>query len=238
MDRNSGNPFVLPGFGQSGEIGQNPLLASMEMMRQAWESLAGQGGFGASAMAPSLSEDELARRISDLRAVENWLRMNLAVLSNTIQGMEVQRATIATLKTFAASAAGAGPASQAASPLEVVLGMRPDAAASSAGHAPAAEEKPADGAAAFDAAAATEATQAWWSLLQEQFNTLAAATTATMQGVAASVAPAEEAGKKSAPKEAAARRTKAAAAPAKKTARKTPGAGARKTAKTGKPARH
>lgn len=30
------NPFVLPGMGQNSELSGNPLLASMEMMRQAW----------------------------------------------------------------------------------------------------------------------------------------------------------------------------------------------------------
>jgi len=29
------NPFVLPGMGQSSDLSGNPLLASMEMMRQA-----------------------------------------------------------------------------------------------------------------------------------------------------------------------------------------------------------
>lgn len=93
------NPFVLPGFGQTGPAAQNPILASMEMMRQAWEGLA-SGGIDAAAMGKMMSVEELDRRISDLRAVENWLRMNLSMLSSTIRGMEVQRATIATLKSF------------------------------------------------------------------------------------------------------------------------------------------
>ena len=35
------NPFVLPGFGQTGDSATNPLLASMEMMRQAFAGLGG-----------------------------------------------------------------------------------------------------------------------------------------------------------------------------------------------------
>src|SRR5690606_15752897 len=128
MNTNNSNPFVLPGFGQPGEIGQNPLLASMDMMRHAWESMAGQGGLGVSAMAPAMSEEDLNRRISDLKAVENWLKMNLSVLSSTIQSMEVQRASIATFKSFMAAGANAAQAQPGTSPLEEVLGLRPAAA--------------------------------------------------------------------------------------------------------------
>lgn len=108
------NPFVLPGFGQSGDMAQNPLVASMEMMRQAWEGLASSGGLNQAAMATPMSVEELERRIADLRAVENWLRMNLSMLSSTIQGLEVQRSTIATLKSFMASASAEQPAAAGA----------------------------------------------------------------------------------------------------------------------------
>src|SRR5690606_35843923 len=130
------NPFVLPGFGQSGPLGQNPILASMEMMRQAWEGLASSGGMDTAAMGRMMSIEEMDKRISDLRAVENWLRMNLSMLSSTIQALEVQRATVATLKSFmdtgmgpmgqpAAAGAPAGTGPRAASPLEEALGMKP-----------------------------------------------------------------------------------------------------------------
>ena len=55
--------------------------------------------------------------------------MNLSMLSSTIQGMEVQRSTINTLRAAVDSAAsmdlGALRDSGAASPLEVVLGLKP-----------------------------------------------------------------------------------------------------------------
>src|SRR5690606_9564845 len=137
MATQSHNPFVLPGFGQSGEMARNPMMASMEMMRQAWQGLANAGGLDHSVMAAPMSIEDLDRRIGDLRAVENWLRMNLSMLSSTIQGLEVQRATIATLKSFmTTSAPGAGGVPPAGpSPLEVVLGIRPgqEAAAPGAG---------------------------------------------------------------------------------------------------------
>src|SRR3546814_13353652 len=120
------NPFILPGFGQSGDLAGNPLLASMEMMRKAWAELAGPGGLAqALPMGPPMNLEDLERRIGELRTVESWLRMNLSMLSSAIQGLEVQRATIATLRSFVGSGASSGDAS----PLEVVLGLKPGPAA-------------------------------------------------------------------------------------------------------------
>ncbi len=209
------NPFVLPGMGQNSDLSGNPLLASMEMMRQAWAGLTGPGGLASSLpMAPPMNLEDLDRRIAELRSVENWLRMNLSMLSSTIQGMEVQRSTISTLRAFVDSASrmdmGAVHESGAASPLEVALGLKP--APKSAGAAQAADKR-ADagakegagaqaraeggpdaqagaGAGAQSAAgmseqmgaAAQSASKAWWDLLQQQFNQIAAATAASMPG--------------------------------------------------------
>ncbi|HTN48066.1 MAG TPA: PhaM family polyhydroxyalkanoate granule multifunctional regulatory protein [Burkholderiaceae bacterium] len=51
-----------------------------------------------SMLAPTVDVDELDKRIADLRAVEKWLELNAGMLRTTIQTLEVQRATIATLK--------------------------------------------------------------------------------------------------------------------------------------------
>ncbi|RTZ45449.1 transcriptional regulator [Candidimonas sp. SYP-B2681] len=206
------NPFVLPGFGQSGEIAQNPLLASMEMMRKAWDGLASSGGFNQTSMAAPMSVEDLERRINDLRAVENWLRMNLSMLSGTIQGLEVQRSTISTLKSFvtsAASMASAGSESKGLSPLEAVLGMqafkpatdnKQEAASTSkagaktdkAQQGTSAEDLASQAKAASEAMAANAATaaQGWWDMVQKQFDSLAQATTASLQGADAAKAAA------------------------------------------------
>lgn len=47
--------------------------------------------------------DELDKRIADLKAVEQWLNVNLSMLRATIQGLEVQRGTVATIKSFGAN---------------------------------------------------------------------------------------------------------------------------------------
>ena len=98
---------------------------SLEMMKTMWgQGVAGQtpgqfpftadaskaaGGFGAA--FPGLDTDELEKRIKDLKSVENWLNLNLNILKSTIQGLEVQHATMMALKSFgdavSASAASA-----------------------------------------------------------------------------------------------------------------------------------
>ncbi|WBX88618.1 PhaM family polyhydroxyalkanoate granule multifunctional regulatory protein [Achromobacter mucicolens] len=260
------NPFVLPGMGQNSDLSGNPLLASMEMMRQAWAGLTGPGGLASSLpMAPPMNLEDLDRRIAELRSVENWLRMNLSMLSSTIQGMEVQRSTISTLRAFVDSASrmdmGASPDAGAPSPLEVALGLKPApkaAASAPSGHAAAADEKESAGAQSGakapgedasggpDAAAtmseqmgaaAQSASKAWWELLQQQFNQIAAATAASMPAGAsgtasaksepshpkASAEPQSKPGKPAAKPAATARKpaaAKKAAKPAAKTAKK------------------
>lgn len=218
MTAKSNNPFVLPGLGQAPDLAGNPLLASMEMMRQAWAGLAGPGGLAQAVPGSPSSTQELERRIAELRAVENWLKLNLSMLSSTIQGLEVQRATIATLRAFVGSMGGAqGPGE--ASPLEVALGIKPggvstatvagDAGADDPAQAPepvdpapqgpggAPAGAPGEGASqrAVDAgmqamgAAAQSASEAWWKLLQQQFGQLASATAATMPPAPGAAAP-------------------------------------------------
>ena len=86
------------GQGAAGQAGQFPFTA---------DASKAAGGF-ASAF-PGLDVDELEKRIKDLKSVENWLNLNLNILKSTIQGLEVQHATMMALKSFgdAVSAAGA-----------------------------------------------------------------------------------------------------------------------------------
>jgi len=268
------NPFVLPGMGQSSDLSGNPLLASMEMMRQAWAGLTGPGGLASSLpMAPPMNLEDLDRRIAELRSVENWLRMNLSMLSSTIQGMEVQRSTISTLRAFVDSASrmdmGASQDGAAASPLEVALGLKPApktagsasaASVQSSNATPASEKENAaaqsgaqpegagasagsgpESAAAMSeqmGAAAQSASKAWWDLLQQQFNQIAAATAASMPAGAPGAAGAPDAAKSKsksdseAPKASAQPDAKTGKPPAKPAAARKPSA--KRTAKTAK----
>ncbi|MFT3736054.1 MAG: hypothetical protein QM776_13685 [Rhodocyclaceae bacterium] len=70
---------------------------SFDFMRQLWSSM----GFGLPGMAtPTLDVNEIEKRITDLRAVEGWLKMNLSMLQMTIQGLEVQRAALSAVRAM------------------------------------------------------------------------------------------------------------------------------------------
>lgn len=153
-----------------------------------------------SMIAPTLDVDELDRRIADLRAVEQWLDLNMSMLRTAIQSLEVQRNTIATLKSFggamlsASAAAAATPApgssdAAAAAAMQAAAARKQAAelaaATAAAAAAARAEEQPAAPAAqAPDADALALNPVAWWSSLQQQFGKIAASAAAEMQAAA------------------------------------------------------
>ena len=55
-------------------------------------------------VTPTLDTNELEKRIADLKAVEGWLKTNLGMLQMTIQGLEMQRATLAAFQAISQSA--------------------------------------------------------------------------------------------------------------------------------------
>lgn len=76
----------------------------MEFLKTFW----GNMGFPLPGMvAPTLDTDELGRRINDLKSVEGWLKANLSMLQMTIQGLEMQRATLTALQSMGQAAADA-----------------------------------------------------------------------------------------------------------------------------------
>jgi hypothetical protein len=165
----------------------------------------GTSGFGPSLsmmsdmMAPLTSVEELDKRITDMRAVEQWLKLNLNMLQSAIQALEVQRATLATLRAFGAFAqqSMSQPASAAAS------APPPERARPEPSAAPAGDEAKASGSSAGEGEAAAMPgydPSAWWNLLQSQFNQIAQfamAQPGAAAAGAASVAP--EASEPSAP---------------------------------------
>jgi hypothetical protein len=163
----------------------------------------GTSGFGPSLsmmsdmMAPLTSVEELDKRITDMRAVEQWLKLNLNMLQSAIQALEVQRATLATLRAFGAFAqqSMSQPASAPAS------APPPERARTEPSAAPAGDEAKASGAAAGESeAAATPGydPSAWWNLLQSQFNQIAQFAMA-QPAAAAAASAAPEASEPSAP---------------------------------------
>ena len=72
----------------------------LEFVRNMWSSM----GFSLPGMVtPTLDVDELDKRITDMKAVEQWLKMNLNMLQMSTQGLELQRATLAAVKAMSQS---------------------------------------------------------------------------------------------------------------------------------------
>jgi len=58
-------------------------------------------------VTPTLDAADIDKRIADLKSVENWLSLNLNVLRMTVQGLEMQKATLAAMKSGMADPARA-----------------------------------------------------------------------------------------------------------------------------------
>lgn len=139
-----------------------------------------------SMVAPTFDVNELDKRIADLRAVEQWLELNSSMLRTTIQTLEVQRATIATLKGI--SGAMLAPLTKAAGQRAESTGLPPNAfampptpPAEEPAHAPRKSgrkrQKPK---AAHPPLVGDEPLNpaAWWNTLQDQFTKIAATASA------------------------------------------------------------
>jgi len=89
------------GIGSMGMGSLSGMLDTMEAVKRAWSSFSLPPN-----LAPTLDVDELDRRIADLKAVEQWLAMNLNMLQGTIKTLEVQRGTLAALQAFGQAMSG------------------------------------------------------------------------------------------------------------------------------------
>ena len=103
--------------------GAGAMSDTLDFVKNLWGSMSVPGTGIPGITAPTLSMEDLDKKINDLKAVEAWLNVNLSMLRGTIHTLEVQRNTIATLKSMGEAMAnavkqpGADPASVlAASP--------------------------------------------------------------------------------------------------------------------------
>ncbi|GAO73300.1 PhaM family polyhydroxyalkanoate granule multifunctional regulatory protein [Comamonas sp. E6] len=141
-------------------------------------------------VAPTVSVEEVDKRIAELKAVQFWLEQNSRALTATIQALEVQRMTLSTLKDMNVSMSelaksfpfpGAAPAEPAATGN---TGWPMGAATAAPAAEPAAEPEPEAEPAAAEADSRTQAgpssqaalSQAmqWWGALTQQFQQIAA----------------------------------------------------------------
>ena len=78
----------------------------LDFVRNMWSGM----GFSLPGMVtPTLDVDELEKRITDMKAVEGWLKMNLNMLQMSIQGLEMQHATLTTIKAMGEATRQKGP---------------------------------------------------------------------------------------------------------------------------------
>lgn len=182
---------------------------TLDFVKNLWGSMSVPGMGMPGITAPTMSVEELDKKISDLKAVEAWLNLNTSMLRGSIQALEVQRGTIATLKSMGASLAAA--ITQPGASEKTVFESVPYASAffqQAAPAAPAPAPKPAPAPAPEPAAAAPDdagnqaAAQlanpsAWWNLLQDQFKQ--AVSTAMSPDAASAAAASFGAGAKAKP---------------------------------------
>lgn len=128
------------------------------LVKNAGSALPGIGQW----VAPTLDPAELEKRISELRTVQFWLEQNARMLAATIQALEVQRMTLATLKTMNVPMAD----------LRESLKIKPAADAAAAPSAPASPSAAKDGDEAKPGNAVDP--MQWWGALTNQFTQLAA----------------------------------------------------------------
>ena len=134
----------------------------------------------ASWVAPTLSVEELDKRIQELKTVQFWLEQNTNALKATIQALEVQKMTLSTLqgmnvnmselaKAFTAKMPDLQP-NDTAKPAETH-----SAAGSSSDQAKASAEGSTQGSAQGPAQGPAVDPMQWWGSLTQQFQNIAAA---------------------------------------------------------------
>jgi len=174
---------------------------TLDFVKNLWGSMGVPGVNLASVATPTLSVEDLDKKIADLKAVEAWLNVNTSMVRGTIQALEVQRGTIATLKSMGAALASAVKQPGAdeksvleAAPFASAFFTQPQAQSGDGEAKPEASPTPDDNRAppppdsASAAAAALTSPTVWWNLLQDQFKS--AVSTAMSSDAASKIASA------------------------------------------------
>jgi hypothetical protein len=131
-------------------------------------------------VAPTFNVEDLEKRIEELKAVHFWLDQNSKALSATIQAMEVQKMTLATLRDLNVNfgdVAKAGEAARSAAAESMSKGFAGFEVPKAAEAAPVTEDEPAapplkDPSSEKTASEQIDPVQ-WWGALQQQFQNIA-----------------------------------------------------------------
>ncbi|MQR00252.1 PhaM family polyhydroxyalkanoate granule multifunctional regulatory protein [Glaciimonas soli] len=153
------------------------MSGSLDFIKKMWSNMGVPG-----MVVPTLSVEEINKKITDLKAVEGWLSMNLNMLRTTIQALEVQNATLSALQAMGAMKVPDAVDGQTATKegAEAFPWMTPSFSFGQPAEATKTPEPPASPAAAEQAEqASTKDAHAeqqaaananvWWDMLQSQF---------------------------------------------------------------------
>lgn len=125
-------------------------------------------------MAPTFNVDDLEKRIQELKAVHFWLDQNARALSATIQALEVQKMTLATLQGMNLSLDDVANALKvkATDPMPPAQAAPPEASGATPAAAPGAVDP-----------------MQWWGELSKQFQAIAATALKDVGDVASAIPP-------------------------------------------------
>lgn len=178
-DSSGSDPFgfakFIPGFDFMQSLSQG---AGGAATASASAPLAGMAQW----IAPTASVEDIDKRIQELRSVQFWLEQNGRALTATIQALEVQKMTLATLQSMQGGLSEWAKASPFKMPdvASAAPAPAPAAAASAAAASPAAAPKAPPAPPAQDPAAPPQASAAaaidpmqWWGALTQQFQQIA-----------------------------------------------------------------
>lgn len=138
----------------------------------------------ASWVAPTLSIEDIDKRIQELKSVLFWLEQNTTALKATIQAMEVQKMTLSTLqsmnvnmadlaKAFTVKAPAPAPEPQAAAPQPVKTQAASEPKPVQTDDA--VKDAPEESSKGPDSAKPAVDPMQWWGALTQQFQNIAAA---------------------------------------------------------------
>lgn len=147
--------------GMNGLPGMSAMGDTLEFVKNLWGSMKIPG-----MSVPSLSPEDIDKQISDLKAVESWLQVNMNMLRGSIQALEVQSATLAALRSMSESF------TKAAQPEAEAMGEPAFESPFTGGKAAEQETPGSAGAPDMASVAAQFANPAvWWDAVQQQFST-------------------------------------------------------------------
>lgn len=165
--------------------GMGAMADTLDFVKNLWGSMGVPGmsmpnmpGMNVPGMVmPTLSIEDITKKIADLKTVESWLGLNMNMLRSTIQALEVQAATISTLQSMGESFAAtmtpggrdkpAGESSTYSGNGNGSAGTNGTASSEKLHGAPEPTSKDESDAASLTAPLVNAA--AWWNMLQDQF---------------------------------------------------------------------